>query len=82
MIEVARIHKVDNGSALKAFADVIINGQVLIKGVRVVEGENGLFVAMPRQQGKDNKWYETVSLLDEEVKQELQNTILEAYNAE
>ena len=80
MIEVARLHRVDNGSSLKAFADVIINGQVLVKGVRVLEGRNGLWIAMPSAQSKDNKWHETVSLLDEEAKQELQETVLEAFD--
>lgn len=79
MIEVARLYRVENDSSLKAFADVII-GQLLVKGVRVVEGKNGLFAGMPKSQGKDGRWYETVRILDEELKQELQERILEAYN--
>ncbi len=78
MIEVARLHRVENGSSLKAFADVVI-GQVLVKGVRIVEGKNGLFVGMPKTQGKDGKWYETVKIINDEVKQELQSAVLEAY---
>lgn len=80
MIEVARLYRVDNISSVKAFADVIFNGQLLIKGVRVVEGKNGLFAGMPKSQGKDGKWYDTVRILDDELKQELQDTLLEAYN--
>ena len=80
MVEVARIHRVDNGSGLKAFVDVIV-GQVLVKGVKVANNRDGdLFVAMPKQQGKDGKWYETVSIIDEEAKQELQEAVLEAYH--
>ena len=81
MIEVARLHRVDNGSSLKAFVDVIVNEQVLVKGVKVVNNRDGnIFVAMPKQQGKDGKWYETVRLLDEETKQELETAVLEAFN--
>ena len=79
MIEVARLHRTDNGSALKAFADVVIN-QVLVKGVRIIEGKNGLFITMPQSQGKDGKWYPTTMLLDEGLKDELQEALLEAYN--
>jgi len=80
VIEVARMHRVDNGS-LKAFVDVIIAEQVLVKGVKVVNNRDGdLFVTMPKQQGKDGRWYETVSMLDEEAKQELLETVLEAFN--
>ena len=80
MIEIARLHKLDSNSALKAFADVAI-GQVLVKGVRIVEGKNGMFITMPQSQGKDGKWYCTVMLLDENLKEELNKTVLEAYKA-
>ncbi|MDP8216015.1 MAG: SpoVG family protein [Candidatus Kaelpia imicola] len=81
MLEVARLHKLNGDSALKAFADVVISGQMLVKGVRVVEGKDGLFVSMPQNQGKDGKWHEIVSLLDDELKQALQEAVLEAFNA-
>ncbi|MFA6130496.1 MAG: septation protein SpoVG family protein [Candidatus Omnitrophota bacterium] len=79
MIEVARVYKIDNISSVKAFADVVI-GQVLVKGVRVVQGKNGLFAGMPKSKGKDGKWYDTVKILDDKLQQELQDTLLEAYN--
>ena len=79
MIEVARLHRTDNGSALKAFADVVIN-QFLVKGVRIVEGKNGLFITMPQSQGKDGKWYPTTMLLDDGLKDELQEALFAAYN--
>lgn len=79
MIEVARIYRMDNGSPLKAYADVII-GQVLVKGIRIMEGEKGLFVTMPKAQGKDGKWYPTAALVDKSMHSTLQRIVLEAYN--
>jgi stage V sporulation protein G len=71
----------DSGrSSLKAFVDVIFNGQLLVKGVKVADGKNGLYVSMPSAQGKDGKWYPTVMLLEDSLKEELQTTVLEAYN--
>ncbi len=79
-IEVARLYRLESGSALKAFADVIIGQQVLIKGVRVAVGRNeNLYVSMPKAQGKDGKWYDTVRLLDDDLKGELQEVVLAAY---
>ena len=80
MIEVARLHRLEGNGMLKAFADVVI-GQVLVKGVRVIDGKNGLFLTMPQTQGKDGKWYCTVMLLDDSLKAELQEVVIEAYNA-
>ena len=80
MIEVARLHKLESNGPLRAFADVVI-GQVLVKGVRVIDGKNGLILTMPQTQGKDGKWYCTVMLLDDSLKDELQEVVIEAYNA-
>lgn len=80
MIEVARLYRLEGERPLKAFADVII-GEVLVKGIRVVEGNNGLFVTMPKSQGKDGKWYPTVALVDKSMQGELQSIVLEAYQA-
>ena len=49
---------------------------------RVVKGKNGLFVSMPRQQGKDGKWYDNVTALTEVAKEEVGRVVLEAYHQE
>ncbi len=77
-ISVSRIYKLDTDSKLKAFADVSFSG-VVIKGFSVVNGEKGLFVSMPRHQGKDGKWYNTVYPSTKELKQQLSEVVLEAY---
>ena len=77
-ISVSRIYKLDTDSKLKAFADVSFSG-VLIKGFSVVDGSKGLFVSMPRHQGKDGKWYDTVYPVTRDKRQELSSLILQAY---
>jgi len=79
-VEVERLYKLDSDKPLKAFADVVI-GDVLVKSLRVVEGEKGLYVTMPKSQGKDGKWYSTVSLVDKSMHSALQSIVLEAYNS-
>ncbi|MCX5699483.1 MAG: SpoVG family protein [Candidatus Omnitrophica bacterium] len=78
VISVSRIYKLDTDSKLKAFADVSFSG-VLIKGFSVVDGVKGLFVSMPRHQGKDGKWRDTVTPSTKELKQQLSEVVLEAY---
>jgi DNA-binding cell septation regulator SpoVG len=78
IISVSRIYKLDTDSKLKAFADVTFSG-VVIKGFSVVDGQKGLFVSMPRHQGKDGKWYDTVTTQTKELKQQLAEVVLEAY---
>jgi stage V sporulation protein G len=79
-ISVSRIFKLDTDSKLKAFADVSFSG-IVIKGFSVISGEKGLFVSMPRHQGKDGKWYNTVTPSTKELKQQLSDVVLEAYKS-
>ena len=78
IINVSRLCRLDGDSKLKAFVDVSISG-VVIKGFGVVEGSRGLFVSMPRHQGKDGKWYNTVYPASKELKDRLSQAVLAAY---
>jgi stage V sporulation protein G len=81
-LSVKRLIKFDGGGSLRAYCDLVIGEQFLIKGVRVVEGKNGLFVSMPRQQGKDTKWYDSVVALTKDTKEEVGRVVLDAYERE
>jgi len=78
-LEVVRIHKLDGSSPTKAFCDLSVFGSFVIKGLRIVEGEGGLFVSMPREEGRDGKWYNTVIPLKREVRDAVEKLVLEAY---
>ena len=80
-IEVSRIHKLDGTGATKGFADITIEDSLSILGLRVVDGKDGLFVTMPREEGKDGKWYSVVVFLKQDLKEEIERIVLEAYGA-
>lgn len=80
-IEVSRIHKLDGTGSTKAFCDLSVADSFMIKGLRIVEGKDGLFVCMPREEGRDGKWYNTVIPLKREIKDEIERIVLEAYGA-
>ncbi len=77
-IQVSRIYRVDGDSKLKAFVDIALAG-VVVKGLRIVNGSNGLFLSMPRHQGKDGKWYNTVYPLTKEIQKKMSDLVMAAY---
>ncbi len=81
-VKVHKIYRLDGDKPLKAFVDISINDAVLIKGIKVILGREGLFVSMPQEQGKDNKWYESVRCLKKDVREQIFETVLTAYQAE
>ncbi len=78
-IAVTRLHKMDGTGPTKAMCDISIADSFVVNGLRIVEGKDGLFVSMPREEGKDGKWYNTVIPLKREVKDEIEKVVLEAY---
>ena len=78
-LAVRRLVKFGGSGSLRAYCNLAIGELFLVKGLRVVEGKNGLFVSMPRQQGKDSKWYDIVVALTKEVKAGVGRVVLEAY---
>ena len=78
-LKVVRLHRLDSDSKTKAFADISI-GDFLVKGLRIVQGQKGLFLAMPQEKAKDGKYYPSFAPLTDEAKQALSETVLAAYN--
>ena len=78
LIQVSRIHRFDGESKLKAFVDITI-GDFIIKGLRIVQGQKGLFLAMPQEKAKDGKWYNTFYPRTKETRQNLTEVVLTAY---
>lgn len=81
-IKVARIYKLPKEGAIKAFVDVNINDVLLIKGFRIVGGPRGLFVTMPQEKGKNDRWYNTVHCLSNDIRAFVADRVLEAYQRE
>ena len=79
-IKVLKVHRIDGDNRIKAFVDISINDALLIKGLRVVSGKNGLFVSMPVEQGRNEKWYERVRCLNKDIRDEIASAVLTAYS--
>lgn len=71
--------KSDGSGKTAAFFDMQTDDGITIKGFRLVNGSNGLFMSAPDQKGKDGKYYENV-ILPKEMKSELEKMALEEFN--
>ena len=78
-----KIYPFDNGihqSSLRAYADVILDDLLVIKGFKILVGKSGgLFIGMPSKKGKDNKYYDQIEFKVNGFRYELKTRILEAY---
>jgi len=81
-LKVDRMTRLEGESKVKAFCDLVFGDLFLVKGFRVVEGEKGLFVGMPQQQGKQGKWFTVFWPITTELKEYIGEVIMQAYKGE
>lgn len=70
----------NGNSKTKAFVDLELDDTLVIKGLTLVEGKNGLFVSFPSTKGKDKKYYNSVYSLDKEWTKSLTDACVKKYN--
>lgn len=70
----------NGNSKTKSFVDLALDDTLIIKGLTLVEGKNGLFLSFPSTKGKDGKYYNSVYSLDKEWTQLLQDACIKKYN--
>jgi stage V sporulation protein G len=62
-----------------AFASVALDGEVAIRGVRVINSENGKFVSLPQSQDKTGKNHDVASPIMSGLRREISRTVLAEY---
>ncbi len=78
-----KIYPFDTGiaqSSIRAYADVILENLVVIKGFRILASKSGgVFIGMPSKKGKDGKYYDQIEIKSDEFQSLLREQILTAY---
>lgn len=67
-------------SKTKAFIDLALDGTLVIKGLTLVEGKEGIFLSFPSAKGKNGKYYNSVYSMDKEWLKQLQDACIKKYN--
>ena len=67
---------------LKAFATVTFDDCFIIRDLKVINGIDGLFVAMPSKKRKDGKYKDIAHPLNNETREHIESAVLNAYDDE
>jgi stage V sporulation protein G len=76
-----RINRIDGDEKLRAFAGIVIDDCFLVGDLRVVEGEDGYFVAMPSKRKRDGSFKDIAYPLNNDVREAIERQVLLAYEA-
>lgn len=77
-----RIRKVDSQTRLKAVASITIDDAFAIHELRIIEGKNGLFVAMPSREKAEGGFRDIAHPINLETRRTIEGIVLEKYNKE
>jgi len=76
-----RIRKVENEGKLRAYVTVTFDNCFVVHNVKIIEGQNGLFIAMPSRKTANGEYKDVAHPISPEFRTDLQNKIIEEYNA-
>ena len=74
-----RVRKINQDGKMKAIVSITLDESFVIHDVKVVEGQNGLFVAMPSRRTPEGEYRDIAHPINSSVREIILNAVLEAY---
>ncbi len=74
-----RVRKVDGNEKLKAYVTVAFDNEFAVHNIKVIESQNGLFIAMPSRASGDGSYRDIAHPINTVFREKLQNAIIEEY---
>ena len=75
-----KIRKITNEGKMKAIVSITLDNEFVVHDIKVIEGENGLFIAMPSRKTTNGEIKDIAHPISTEVRQKFQTEILKNYN--
>lgn len=72
----------EEGGKLKAYVDITLDESFVVHGLKIIEGQNGLFVAMPSKRMSNGEFKDIAHPITPELRSELTRVVLESYEKE
>ena len=74
-----RVRKVSKEGKMRAVVSITIDNEFVVHDIKVIEGEKGLFIAMPSRKASDGEYRDIAHPINSETRDRIQSLILEAY---
>lgn len=74
-----RIRKISKEGKMKAVVSITLDDEFVVHDIKVIEGEKGLFIAMPSRRAGDGEYRDIAHPINSDTRGMIQNIILEKY---
>ena len=75
-----RVRKMTQDSKMKAIVSITIDDEFVVHDIKVIEGDKGLFIAMPSKKATDGEYRDIAHPINSSTRERIQSIILERYN--
>ena len=75
-----RIRKVDKDGKMKAVVSITIDEAFVVHDIKIIEGEKGLFIAMPSRKASDGEYRDIAHPINSGTREKIQKMILDKYD--
>ena len=75
----ARVRKVTKEGKMKAVVSITLDNECVVHDIKVIEGEKGLFIAMPSRKSSDGEYRDIAHPLNSDTRDKIQSMILKGY---
>lgn len=75
-----RVRKVAKDGKMKAVVSITIDNEFVVHDIKVIEGEKGLFIAMPSRKAADGEYRDSAHPINSATRELIQNIVLEKYD--
>ena len=77
-----RVRRVAKEGKMKAVVSITIDEEFVVHDIKVIEGEKGLFIAMPSRKATDGEYRDIAHPINSETREKIQGIILQKYEQE
>ncbi|WP_162157687.1 septation regulator SpoVG [Staphylococcus epidermidis] len=75
-----RLRKIQTDGRMKALVSITLDEAFVIHDLRVIEGNSGLFVAMPSKRTPDGEFRDIAHPINSDMRQEIQDVVMKVYD--
>lgn len=76
-----RVRKITKEGKMRAIVSITLDNEFVVHDIKVIEGEKGVFIAMPSRKASDGEYRDIAHPINSETRDRIQNTILTKYEA-
>jgi stage V sporulation protein G len=76
-----RVRKITKEGKMKAVVSITFNDEFVVHDIKIIEGEKGLFIAMPSRKAGDGEYRDIAHPLNTDTREQIQTIILDHYQS-